>query len=81
MTKRSAEDGRRARRPQCDARCHPPGLTYLGSESIYDVELENGRRVRTLRSNLTRWEAEDFHLGRAGLAVLARRAPPAVLLS
>ncbi|HEX4182810.1 MAG TPA: ABC transporter ATP-binding protein [Caulobacteraceae bacterium] len=35
-------------------------ITYLGSESIYDVELENGRRVRTLRSNLTRRDQEDF---------------------
>jgi spermidine/putrescine transport system ATP-binding protein len=35
-------------------------LTYLGSESIYDVELPGGRVVRTLRSNLTRWDQEDF---------------------
>jgi spermidine/putrescine transport system ATP-binding protein len=35
-------------------------LTYLGSESIYDVELPGGRMVRTLRSNLTRWDQEDF---------------------
>jgi spermidine/putrescine ABC transporter ATP-binding subunit len=35
-------------------------LTYLGSESVYDVELPGGRMVRTLRSNLTRWDQEDF---------------------
>jgi spermidine/putrescine ABC transporter ATP-binding subunit len=34
--------------------------TYLGSESVYDVELPGGRMVRTLRSNLTRWDQEDF---------------------
>jgi putrescine transport system ATP-binding protein len=35
-------------------------IAYLGSESIYEVELSNGRRVKTLRSNLTRWDQEDF---------------------
>jgi spermidine/putrescine transport system ATP-binding protein len=35
-------------------------LTYLGSESVYDVELPGGRMVRILRSNLTRWDQEDF---------------------
>jgi len=35
-------------------------IAYLGSESIYDVELGNGRRVRALRSNLTRRDQEDL---------------------
>jgi spermidine/putrescine ABC transporter ATP-binding subunit len=35
-------------------------IAYLGSESVYDVELENGRKVRALRSNLTRRDQEDF---------------------
>ncbi len=35
-------------------------IAYLGSESVYDIELENGRRVRALRSNLTRRDQEDF---------------------
>jgi spermidine/putrescine transport system ATP-binding protein len=37
--------------------------SYLGSESTYDVEIAGGRRVRVLRSNLTRWDQEDFALG------------------
>jgi ABC-type Fe3+/spermidine/putrescine transport system ATPase subunit len=35
-------------------------VSYLGSESVYEVELYTGRRVKTLRSNLTRWDQEDF---------------------
>ena len=35
-------------------------ITYLGSESAYEVELESGRRVKALRSNLTRRDQEDF---------------------
>ena len=35
-------------------------ITYLGSESAYEVELEGGRRVKALRSNLTRRDQEDF---------------------
>ncbi len=35
-------------------------IVYLGSETNYDVELENGRRVKTFRSNLTRYDQEDF---------------------
>jgi spermidine/putrescine transport system ATP-binding protein len=35
-------------------------IAYLGSESVYEVELDNSRRVKTLRSNLTRWDQEDF---------------------
>jgi spermidine/putrescine transport system ATP-binding protein len=35
-------------------------ISYLGSASLYEVELDTGRRVKTLRSNLTRWDQEDF---------------------
>ncbi len=35
-------------------------IAYLGSESIYDVALDNGRTVRALRSNLTRRDQEDL---------------------
>ncbi len=35
-------------------------IVYLGSETNYEVELEGGRRVRTFRSNLTRYDQEDF---------------------
>ncbi len=35
-------------------------IAYLGSESVYEVELETGRFVRALRSNLTRRDQEDF---------------------
>jgi spermidine/putrescine transport system ATP-binding protein len=35
-------------------------IVYLGSETIYEVEIEGGRRVKTVRSNLTRYDQEDF---------------------
>ena len=35
-------------------------IVYLGGASIYEVELEGGRRVKTQRSNLTRRDQEDF---------------------
>jgi len=35
-------------------------MTYLGSETVYEVELNSGRMVKVLRSNLTRWDQEDF---------------------
>ena len=35
-------------------------IAYLGSESVYDVELETGKMVRVIRPNLTRWDQEDF---------------------
>ncbi|ADU12510.1 ABC transporter ATP-binding protein [Asticcacaulis excentricus] len=35
-------------------------MTYLGSETVYEVELQSGRMVKVLRSNLTRWDQEDF---------------------
>ncbi len=35
-------------------------IVYLGSETNFEIELEGGRRVRTFRSNLTRYDQEDF---------------------
>ncbi|HVZ98939.1 MAG TPA: ABC transporter ATP-binding protein [Caulobacterales bacterium] len=35
-------------------------IVYLGSETIYEVEIAGGRRVKTFRSNLTRYDQEDF---------------------
>jgi ABC-type Fe3+/spermidine/putrescine transport system ATPase subunit len=35
-------------------------VVYLGSETIYEVEIAGGRRVKTFRSNLTRYDQEDF---------------------
>ena len=35
-------------------------IAYLGSESVFEVVLLNGRRLRVIRPNLTRWDQEDF---------------------
>jgi spermidine/putrescine transport system ATP-binding protein len=35
-------------------------IVYLGSETTYEVEIAGGRRVKTFRSNLTRYDQEDF---------------------
>jgi ABC-type spermidine/putrescine transport systems, ATPase components len=35
-------------------------IAYLGSESVFDVVLETGQRLRVIRPNLTRWDQEDF---------------------
>ena len=41
-------------------------IAYLGSESVYDIRLESpdpardGKRIRVIRPNLTRWDQEDF---------------------
>ncbi len=35
-------------------------VVYLGSETTYEVEIEGGRRIKTFRSNLTRYDQEDF---------------------
>ncbi len=35
-------------------------IVYLGSETNYEIELDSGRRVKTFRSNLTRYDQEDF---------------------
>lgn len=35
-------------------------ISYLGSESVYEVQLLTGQSVRVIRPNLTRWDQEDF---------------------
>ena len=35
-------------------------ISYLGSESVYEVKLPNDRIVRVSRPNLSRWDQEDF---------------------
>jgi len=59
---------------------HIRGLSYLGSETVFDVTIENGRSVRVLRSNLTRWDQEDFSVGEA-VWLTWHACSPAVLLS
>jgi spermidine/putrescine transport system ATP-binding protein len=55
-------------------------IQYLGSESTYDVELASGRMVKALRSNLTRWDQEDFAIGEP-VWLAWHACSPAVLLS
>lgn len=54
--------------------------SYLGSESTYEVEIAGGRRVKVLRSNLTRWDQEDFAVGEE-VWLGWHACSPAVLLS
>ena len=35
-------------------------MVYLGSETIYEIEINGGKLVKVVRPNLTRWEQEDF---------------------
>lgn len=35
-------------------------MVYLGSETIYEVEIAGGRSIKVVRPNLTRWDQEDF---------------------
>jgi spermidine/putrescine transport system ATP-binding protein len=53
---------------------------YLGAESVYEVEIAGGRHVRVARSNLTRWDQEDFALGEE-VWLCWHACSPAVLLS
>jgi spermidine/putrescine transport system ATP-binding protein len=53
---------------------------YLGGASTYEVEIAGGRRIKVLRSNLTRWDQEDFKLGEA-VWLSWHACSPAVLLS
>ncbi|MGA9659244.1 MAG: ABC transporter ATP-binding protein [Asticcacaulis sp.] len=55
-------------------------LVYLGSETIYEIEITSGKRVKVVRPNLTRWDQEDFVLNEAVWASFHACAP-AVLLS
>lgn len=53
---------------------------YLGGQSTYEVEISGGRRVKVHRSNLTRWDQEDFKLGET-VWLCWHACSPAVLLS
>ncbi|WP_374574485.1 ABC transporter ATP-binding protein [Phenylobacterium sp.] len=53
---------------------------YLGSESVYEVEISGGRRIKVARSNLTRWDQEDFAVGE-DVWLFWHACSPAVLLS
>ncbi len=57
---------------------------YLGGSSTYEVEIltpaGGGRRVKVQRSNLTRWDQEDFKLGET-VWLCWHACSPAVLLS
>lgn len=55
-------------------------LTYLGSETVYEVELKSGRLIKVLRSNLTRWDQEDF-TGDEKVWISFNACSPAALLS
>jgi spermidine/putrescine transport system ATP-binding protein len=54
--------------------------TYLGSETRFDIALESGRQVQALRSNLTRWDQEEFSVGEA-VWIAWHACSPAVLLN
>jgi spermidine/putrescine transport system ATP-binding protein len=55
-------------------------IVYVGSESIYDVELANGRQVRALRSNLTGRDQADLSCD-APVWLAWQACTPAVQLS
>jgi spermidine/putrescine transport system ATP-binding protein len=55
-------------------------IVYLGSESLFEVELDSGTRVKALRTNLTRWDQEDFAVGQP-VWLAWHACSPAVLLS
>ncbi len=55
-------------------------MSYLGSETVFDVELSSGRMVKVLRSNLTRWDQEEFTWDEP-VWVSWHACSPAVLLS
>ena len=55
-------------------------IVYLGSESLFEVELEGGARVKALRTNLTRWDQEDFAVGQP-VWLAWHACSPAILLS
>jgi len=53
---------------------------YLGGSSTFEVEIAGGRRIKVQRSNLTRWDQEDFKLGET-VWLCWHACSPAVLLS
>jgi spermidine/putrescine transport system ATP-binding protein len=55
-------------------------IAYLGATSLYEVELADGQRLKAQRSNLTRWDQEDFALGES-VWLAWHACSPAVLLT
>ncbi|ESQ76614.1 ABC transporter ATP-binding protein [Asticcacaulis sp. AC402] len=55
-------------------------LVYLGSETIYEIEINGGALVKVVRPNLTRWDQEDFALDEK-VWLSFHACSPAVLLS
>ena len=55
-------------------------LTYLGSETWFDIDLPGGRRVRAMRHNLTRWDQESFAVGEP-VWLAWRACSPIILLN
>ena len=55
-------------------------LTYLGSETWFDIDLPGGRRVRAMRPNLTRWDQESFAVGEP-VWLAWRACSPIILLN
>jgi ABC-type Fe3+/spermidine/putrescine transport system ATPase subunit len=59
---------------------HDPARGLSGRLVVYEVEIVGGRRVKVHRSNLTRWDQEDFKLGE-DVWLCWHACSPAVLLS
>ena len=55
-------------------------ISYLGSESVYELQLTTGSYIKALRSNLTRWDQENFAVGQA-VWVSWHACSPVVLLN
>jgi spermidine/putrescine transport system ATP-binding protein len=51
--------------PDNGAQAEVRQILYLGSESLYEVELGNGMRLKVQRSNRSAREAGDFGIGSA----------------
>ena len=49
-------------------------IAYMGDMSVYLVQLDSGKMMRVTQPNAYR-HADDHHLGRAGVAELARVQP------
>jgi spermidine/putrescine ABC transporter ATP-binding subunit len=54
-------------------------MVYLGSETIYEVEINTGLLIKVVRPNLTRWDQEDFVIGER-VWVAFHACSPAVLM-
>jgi spermidine/putrescine transport system ATP-binding protein len=53
---------------------------YLGADSVFQVDIGSDRLVKVRRSNLTRWDQQDFAIGEK-VWLTWRACSPAVLLS